>query len=97
MLPKYRNGQPADKVMAPGHPEGAGAERRRAALIRELVGSMSGYGLPEPDHEPLAAHPSVSADFLTKAGSGDIHMLPAIERLDGRPCTSPTGRRSRPT
>lgn len=44
---------------------------------------MSGYGLPEPDHEPLAAHPSVSADFLTRAGSGDIHMLPAIERLDG--------------
>ena len=45
---------------------------------------MSNYGLPEPDHEPLSAHPSVSADFLTKAGSGDIHMLPAIERLDGR-------------
>jgi hypothetical protein len=45
---------------------------------------MSSYGLPEPDHEPLSAHPSVSADFLTKAGSGDIHMLPAISRLDGR-------------
>jgi hypothetical protein len=44
---------------------------------------MSNYGLPEPDHEPLSAHPSVSADFLTKAGSGDIHMLAAIERLDG--------------
>src|SRR3954452_16781799 len=52
-------------------------------LIRNLVGSMSDWGLPEPDHEPLSAHPSVSADFLTKAGSGDIHMLPAIERLDG--------------
>jgi cation diffusion facilitator CzcD-associated flavoprotein CzcO len=52
-------------------------------LIRNLVGNMSDYGLPEPDHEPLSAHPSVSADFLTKAGSGDIHMLPAIERLDG--------------
>jgi len=26
----------------------------------------------------------VSADFLTKAGSGDIHMLPEISRLDGR-------------
>ena len=25
----------------------------------------------------------MSADFLTKAGSGDIHFLPAIERLDG--------------
>ena len=25
----------------------------------------------------------MSADFLTRAGSGDIHMLPAIERLEG--------------
>jgi cation diffusion facilitator CzcD-associated flavoprotein CzcO len=84
VLPKYRNGQPADKVMAPPEmPREEGLKASRA-LIRELVGSMSAYGLPEPDHEPLSAHPSVSADFLTKAGSGDIHMLPAIERLDGR-------------
>jgi hypothetical protein len=52
-------------------------------MIREQIGQMSDYGLPEPDHEPLSAHPSVSADFLTKAGSGDIHMLPAIERVEG--------------
>jgi cation diffusion facilitator CzcD-associated flavoprotein CzcO len=84
VLPKYRNGQPADKVMAPPEiPREEGLKMSRA-LIRELVGSMSDYGLPEPDHEPLSAHPSVSADFLTKAGSGDIHMLPEIERLDGR-------------
>lgn len=83
VLPKYRNGQPADKVMAPPdipREQGLAASR---ALIRELVGRMSDYGLPEPDHEPLSAHPSVSADFLTKAGSGDIHLLPAIARLDG--------------
>jgi len=83
VLPKYRNGQPADKVMAPPEIPKEQALVASRALIRELVGSMSAYGLPEPDHEPLAAHPSVSADFLTKAGSGDIHMLPAIERLDG--------------
>ncbi|KQW45969.1 monooxygenase [Nocardioides sp. Root1257] len=83
VLPKYRNGQPADKVMAPPDIPKEQALVASRALIRELVGSMSSYGLPEPDHEPLAAHPSVSADFLTKAGSGDIHMLPAIERLDG--------------
>jgi cation diffusion facilitator CzcD-associated flavoprotein CzcO len=83
VLPKYRNGQPADKVMAPPDiPKEQGLAASRA-LIRELVGSMSDYGLPEPDHEPLSAHPSVSADFLTRAGSGDIHMLPAIDRLDG--------------
>ena len=83
VLPKYRNGQPADKVMAPPEIPKEQALAASRTMIRELVGSMTTYGLPEPDHEPLAAHPSVSTDFLTKAGSGDIHMLPAIERLDG--------------
>ncbi|MBJ7356542.1 NAD(P)-binding domain-containing protein [Nocardioides sp.] len=83
VLPKYRNGQPADKVMAPPDIPKDVALAASRELIRNLVGEMSSYGLPEPDHEPLAAHPSVSADFLTKAGSGDIHMLPAIERLEG--------------
>jgi cation diffusion facilitator CzcD-associated flavoprotein CzcO len=83
VLPKYRNGQPADKVMAPPDIPKDQALAASRELIRGLVGSMSTYGLPEPDHEPLSAHPSVSADFLTKAGSGDIHMLPAISRLDG--------------
>jgi hypothetical protein len=84
VLPKYRNGQAADKVMAPPDVPRDVALAASRQLIRDLVGNMSNYGLPEPDHEPLSAHPSVSADFLTKAGSGDIHMLPAIERLDGR-------------
>ncbi|KAA1420962.1 SidA/IucD/PvdA family monooxygenase [Nocardioides humilatus] len=84
VLPKYRNGVAADKVMAPPDIPKDVALAASRQLIRELVGSMSNYGLPEPDHEPLSAHPSVSADFLTRAGSGDIHMLPAIDRLDGR-------------
>jgi cation diffusion facilitator CzcD-associated flavoprotein CzcO len=84
VLPKYRNGQPADKVMAPPDIPKDVALAASRELIRGLVGNMSDYGLPEPDHEPLSAHPSVSADFLTKAGSGDIHMLPEIARLDGR-------------
>jgi cation diffusion facilitator CzcD-associated flavoprotein CzcO len=83
VLPKYRNGVAADKVMAPPDiPREVGLEAGRK-LIRELVGNMSNYGLPEPDHEPLSAHPSVSADFLTRAGSGDIHMLPGIRGFDG--------------
>jgi hypothetical protein len=91
VLPKYRNGQPADKVMAPPDIPKDVALAASRELIRGLVGSMSDYGLPEPDHEPLAAHPSVSADFLTKAGSGDIHMLPEIASLSGRTVTLVNG------
>ncbi len=83
MLSKYRDGMPADKMMTPPDiPREVGLRMAREK-IRATVGRMSDYGLPEPDHEPLSAHPSVSADFLTKAGSGDIGFLPAIERLDG--------------
>ncbi len=84
VLSKYRDGQPADKMMAPPDiPREVGLKLAREK-IRATVGRMSDYGLPEPDHEPLSAHPSVSADFLTKAGSGDISFLPEIARLDGR-------------
>ncbi len=71
---------------AAGHPQGRRAGRVARADPR--AGRLDVvYGLPEPDHEPLAAHPSVSADFLTKAGSGDIHMLPEIASLSGRTVT----------
>lgn len=83
VLPKYRNGVAADKMMAPPDIPKDQALAASRQLIKELVGNMSNYGLPEPDHEPLSAHPSVSADFLTRAGSGDIHMLPEITRLEG--------------
>lgn len=84
VLSKYRNGQPADKMMTPPDVPREEGLRMARELIRSQIGRMSDYGLPEPDHEPLSAHPSVSADFLTRAGSGDIHMLPAIQRLEGR-------------
>lgn len=83
VLSKYRNGMPADKMMTPPDIPREEGLRMARAMIKEQLGRMSDYGLPEPDHEPLSAHPSVSPDFLTRVGSGDIEMLPAISRLDG--------------
>lgn len=83
VLSKYRGGQPADKMMAPPWmPKKIGLALSRRA-IKKTLGSMTNYGLPEPDHEPLSAHPSVSIDFLEKAGSGDLTCVPALSRLDG--------------
>ncbi|RRO16704.1 NAD(P)/FAD-dependent oxidoreductase [Saccharopolyspora rhizosphaerae] len=83
VLPKYRGGKPADKLMMPPWMPKTLALRLARKAIRSNVGSMRDYGLPEPDHEPLAAHPSVSIDFLAKAGSGDLTCVPEIERLNG--------------
>lgn len=83
VLSKYRGGKPADKMMMPPWmPKKLGLKISRRA-IRKGIGNMEDYGLPAPDHEPLAAHPSVSIDFLEKSGSGDLTCVPAIERFDG--------------
>lgn len=83
VMPKYLNGQPADKAVLPGWlPTGIGRALARGA-IKKAIGSMEDYGLPKPDHEPLNGHPSVSGEFLTRVGCGDISPKGAIDRLDG--------------
>ncbi|MES2894671.1 MAG: NAD(P)-binding domain-containing protein [Pseudomonadota bacterium] len=84
VLPKYMNGKPADKASAPAWiPRKLGLAMARG-VIKKTLGRMEDYGLPKPDHEPLEAHPSVSGEFLTRAGCGDIKFKPAIQRLEGR-------------
>jgi cation diffusion facilitator CzcD-associated flavoprotein CzcO len=83
VLPKYMGGQPADKAAMPAWmPRSIGLALARSA-IKKAVGDMETYGLPKPDHKVLEAHPSVSGEFLTRAGCGDIKMKPAIKALEG--------------
>lgn len=84
VLPKYMHGRPADKAALPSWmPRKLGLALARGA-IKKAIGRMEDYGLPRPDHEPLEAHPSVSGEFLTRAGCGDVKFKPAIARLEGR-------------
>ena len=83
VMPKYMNGQPADKAVLPRWiPTSIGRKLARKA-VKKAIGNMEDYGLPKPDHEPLDGHPSVSGEFLTRVGCGDIKIKGAIERLDG--------------
>lgn len=84
VLPKYMNGKPADKASMPAWmPRALGTAMARN-VIKKTLGRMEDYGLPKPDHEPLSAHPSVSGEFLTRAGCGDIKFKPAIKALEGK-------------
>jgi cation diffusion facilitator CzcD-associated flavoprotein CzcO len=84
VLPKYMDGRVADKaVMPPWMPRKLGLALARKK-IKASVGRMEDYGLPKPDHEPLEAHPSVSGEFLTRAGCGDVKFKPNIAELMGR-------------
>ena len=83
VLPKYMNGKPADKTaLPPWIPLPLARKLARGAIVK-AVGRMEDYGLPAPDHEPLTGHPSVSGEFLTRVGCGDIVPKPAIEALEG--------------
>ncbi|MDX2233077.1 MAG: NAD(P)-binding domain-containing protein [Hyphomonadaceae bacterium] len=83
VLPKYMHGVPADKAAAPAWIPRPVALALARGAIKKAVGNMEDYGLPKPDHQVLEAHPSVSGEFLTRAGCGDIKMKPAIKALEG--------------
>ena len=83
VIPKYSDGVPMDKAVLPAWMPAKLGRKLAQAKIKKLMGKPGDYGLPEPDHEPLEAHPSVSSEFLLRVGSGDIQPKGAIERLDG--------------
>ena len=82
VLPKYMKGEPADKAVLPSWlPTSIGRALARRMIKTEL-GNPEDYGLPKPDHEPLDAHPSVSGEFLTRVGCGDILPRGALDRFE---------------
>lgn len=85
VMPKYLNGKPTDEAaskvltMMP-------LPVQRFVLSRMLgmtAGDMTAYGLPQPDHKLLEAHPTVSAELLSRLGHGDIAVRPNIDRFAG--------------
>lgn len=85
VLPNYLFGRPLDQLglshpLIPWRLQSLLAN----AMLRILVGAPWRYGLPRPDHPPLAAHPTVSQDLLVRLGRGQIVVRPEITELDGR-------------
>jgi len=83
VIPKYIDGKPADKASLPTWMPAKVGRSLARRKIKKTIGNMEDYGLPKPDHRPLDAHPSVSGEFLTRVGCGDIEPKGGIERLDG--------------
>jgi dimethylaniline monooxygenase (N-oxide forming) len=85
ILPKYLGGKPTDESAS------AWVTRlplpvQRFFIMRMLglaAGEMTAYGLPKPDHKLLEAHPTVSAELLSRLGHGDIAVKPNIDRFAG--------------
>ena len=85
ILPNYLFGRPLDQLglthpLIPWRLQSLFAN----AMLRLLVGAPWRYGLPRPDHPPLAAHPTVSQDLLVRLGRGQIMVRPEITELEGQ-------------
>ncbi|MFN8160071.1 MAG: NAD(P)-binding domain-containing protein [Solirubrobacterales bacterium] len=85
VIPKYLRGMPTDETGSAALTRLPLALQRRIFLtaLKTATGDMSAYGLPEPDHKLLEAHPTISSELLPRIGHGDIAVKPNIERFEG--------------
>ena len=85
VLPKFLGGKPIDEAAPPIASYLPIAVQRFFfnRLLKTAVGEMTDYGLPEPDHRLLEAHPTVSSELLPRIGHGDIAVKPNIDRFAG--------------
>jgi dimethylaniline monooxygenase (N-oxide forming) len=85
VLPKYMRGKPTDESASPFLTRMPLTVQRFfiSRLLGITAGDMTAYGLPRPDHKLLEAHPTVSAELLSRLGHGDIVVKPNIDRFSG--------------
>ncbi len=85
IVPKYVFGVPTDHLTdsVVARMPTVVQQLSMAAMLRLTQGKVTDYGLPQPDHAVLHAHPTVSDDLLTRLGHGDITVLPNIDRFEG--------------
>lgn len=86
IVPKFIAGKPTDETSGAWFARlPLGVQRAiTSTLLRTAQGKMTDYGLPEPDHKLLEAHPTVSSDLLPRLGHGDVIVKPNIVRFEGQ-------------
>jgi dimethylaniline monooxygenase (N-oxide forming) len=85
VMPKYLNGKPTDEAASKLLTLMPLAVQRfvLGRMLGLTAGDMTAYGLPKPDHKLLEAHPTVSAELLSRLGHGDIAVKPNVDRFAG--------------
>ncbi len=83
IIPKYILGKPLDEPIVPFWLPDSWSRRLLEMALRLQVGKLSQYGLPEPNHPVLYAHPTVNSDILNRIAHGRVKPKPNICQLDG--------------
>jgi thioredoxin reductase len=55
----------------------------KGVAVQLQVGNLSQFGLSEPEHRYMDAHPTINSDIFNRLSHGHIKPKPNIERLDG--------------
>ncbi|MBK9242911.1 MAG: NAD(P)-binding domain-containing protein [Acidobacteria bacterium] len=85
-IPKFIFGQPSDVFAHSGPQLPRWLEERVFGFLinRVLVGDLTKYGLPKPDHAILRSHPILNTQILHHLGHGDISVRKDVASLDGK-------------
>jgi hypothetical protein len=83
-FPKHLFGKPSD-VFAHGGPRlPLRLEQAMLTLaLKLLVGDLTAYGLPKPDHKVLESHPIMNTQVLHYLGHGDLHARGDVTSAEG--------------
>jgi Flavin-binding monooxygenase-like len=85
LMPKYLFGRPVDVTGDDLSFIPTWIERKLAKIMMGIfVGKMENFGLPKPDHDPLASNPIVNSALLEHLGHGDIFYRPDIQRFENK-------------
>ena len=84
-VPKYVFGIPADVFSHQGPRIPPWLERWVFTFLldRVLVGDLTRYGLPRPDHPILTSHPIMNTEVLHHLGHGDLEARRDLVRFEG--------------
>ncbi len=79
-VPKHLFGVPTDVFISQGvmPPDGVVVPEDPTALVDALVGDLTRYGLPAPDHALLASHPIMNTQVLHHLAHGDLAAKPDV-------------------
>jgi hypothetical protein len=82
-VPKHIFGVPTDVFINQGAelPAGVVVPEDPSALLDAIVGDLTRYGLPAPDHPALASHPILNTQILHHLAHGDIEAKPDVARF----------------
>jgi cation diffusion facilitator CzcD-associated flavoprotein CzcO len=84
-IPKFIFGQPTDVFAHTGPQLPRWLEERVFGFLMNkiLVGNLTKYGLPKPDHPILRSHPILNTQILHHLGHGDIQARRDVKSLNG--------------